>query len=152
MIKYVKFHKIATAFYAQYHFKLKVELTLNDFLVFRRKYQENPSLCLKRYSFIKHQGLNFEYPGLVLKNFTIVNKQVEKIDRKVLTEIFDRFDINKDKMVDLKELKAGLEEVLTVESIEELFEKYDEDKDSFLNLREFLSLFNAINLTAKFKC
>lgn len=151
MIKYTKFQKIASDFYAYYHFKLNSELNLEDFLSFRHKYKEKNHRGLKNFANHRRNGMIFGNPDLVLKNFSIVSKHYEKIDKKLLVEIFKRFDTNNDGFVDLRELKIGLQEVLTYESIEELFEHFDEDKDNYLNIGEFLSLFGPVNLSLSFK-
>lgn len=150
MIKYSKFQKPATVFYAQYHFKLNTELGLKDFMNFRCKYRERPNLCLSRFENHRRKGVIFEYPEAASKGFSVICANYEKIDRKVLVKIFKKFDTNKDDMVDLRELKSGLEGVLTIESIEELFEHFDENKDNLLSLEEFLALFGPANLSLNF--
>jgi calcium-binding protein CML len=60
----------------------------------------------------------------------------------VLKEMFDRFDINKDGTISLTELKKGLKDKFSPQSIEEMFREYDFDGNGCLDFNEFVRLFS----------
>jgi Ca2+-binding EF-hand superfamily protein len=59
----------------------------------------------------------------------------------VLKAMFDKFDVNGDGVITLPELKKGLHNRFSVQTIEEMFREYDEDSNGVLDFNEFVKLF-----------
>ena len=66
-----------------------------------------------------------------------VNKDIE-----VLKSLFDSYDINKDSKLSLEELKKGLKDKFSLQTIEELFHEYDLDENGTLDFEEFVRLYS----------
>jgi Ca2+-binding EF-hand superfamily protein len=72
------------------------------------------------------------------KNLTVRNI-IDPRQVLMFKNIFERYDLNKDGKVDLKELKNLLKNSLNEESIEEMYEKYRRGSKG-LNLEEFIKM------------
>ncbi|OMJ88707.1 hypothetical protein SteCoe_9332 [Stentor coeruleus] len=71
------------------------------------------------------------------------------IDPKLVSTykmMFEKYDVNKDGRVDLKELKNALKGTFTETAIESLFEKFNKEKKEGLGIKEFVKMYAPENL------
>ena len=65
----------------------------------------------------------------------------EMINKPVLKAMFDQYDLDKNGVISLRELKQGMRGKFNDETIEELFREYDIDGNGVLDFNEFMMLY-----------
>lgn len=66
-----------------------------------------------------------------------------------LKKLFDCYDLDKDGMVSLNEMKKALRNKMELHGVEELFKEYDKNADGQLSLDEFMSMFLPQSILSK---
>lgn len=69
-------------------------------------------------------------------------RQAPVLDKEFLKKLFDKYDLDGDGFVTLKEMKKVIGEKLSGKALEMIFKEYDSDSDGFLNFDEFYKMFS----------
>ena len=141
MMKNKKLHSNAEKHYLKYHFKLKTELTLSEFLDFHKNEDNVASFLASKFINRRRNGFLMRSPHGEVERIKRNYENKEEKLKKQLFQLFARVDINRDGFVDVNELKRSLKDAMSGEAVEEMFKKYDENKDNLLNFEEFYKLF-----------
>ena len=72
-------------------------------------------------------------------------RQVPALDKEFLKKLFDKYDMNSDGFVTLREMKKVIGDRLSGNALEMIFNEYDSDSDGFLNFDEFHKMFSPDN-------
>ena len=136
MNKYSKFNAIIDYFFEKFHFNLKKNLTKDEFLDVIKEIQviRDKKETIKEVIPIKPRKT-------IMKRLSIEVVNNTPKPSPLMYMLFSKFDKNHDGLVNIDELRLGLDKFLTSDSIESLFNEYDSDNNKTLDIYEFMKLF-----------
>ena len=109
---------------SQFNFRLQSEVGL-----------EEVKLCMhRRKTARRHTELRPDVRSEISSSRAMINKPV-------LKAMFDQYDLDKNGVISLRELKHGMRGKFNDETIEELFHEYDVDGNGVLDFNEFMMLY-----------
>lgn len=147
MMKIKKFQRYANEFYMSYHFKLKTELNLKEFLAYFRDFTDKPFQKAYKVAQRRRNGFSMDVPKGEIKRIVDEQERKERKTKRTLIKLFNEYDENKDGKIDLKELKTSLDGFVTCKGIDEVFQEYDQDHNGIIDFEEFMNMFKPSSKT-----